>query len=316
MRLIVGLAATAAFLGACSGNSPSGDQSGASGAAGTANAGSAGAPASAGSSSQAGANGAGTLAVAGAGAGGTPGSAGSAGSAAGQGGAVAQGGAGGGAGQGGSSAGVAGTAGSAGGGGGPATFTCNQITAMTLTREWFQAGFEADAGIVNARWQLKAREHGYITEWSNPNSDFWNQALDSACAAGSTNPDHVVLTVLSWNPACCTTQPQWEQQVEGAVTTLVAKYSALKRIDLMTVIRGPGNALCPTPPVANETIALPSELDAALAAVAAKHAGLVFVAPKFEAPNCAAFSGGGPHLTPAGNTAVAKDIAAHFDDLQ
>jgi hypothetical protein len=187
---------------------------------------------------------------------------------------------------------------------------------MTLTREWFQAGFEADAGISNARWQLKAREHGYITEWSNPNSDFWNQTLESPCAAGSTNPDHVVLTVLSWNPACCTTQPQWEQQVDAAVTTLVAKYSALKRIDLMTVIRGPGNALCPTPPVANETISLPPELDAALAATATKHPGLVFVAPKFEAPNCAAFSGGGPHLTTAGNTAVAKDIAAHFDDLQ
>jgi hypothetical protein len=84
----------------------------------------------------------------------------------------------------------------------------------------------------------------------------------------------------------------------------------------MTVIRGPGNALCPTPPVANETISIPPELDAALAAVAAKHASLVFVAPKFEAPNCAAFSGGGPHLTTPGNTAVAQDIAAHFDDLQ
>ena len=37
---------------------------------------------------------------------------------------------------------------------------------------------------------------------------------------------------------------------------------------------------------------------------------LVFVAPKFEAPNCAAFSGGEPHLTTAGNTAVAKLIGA------
>ena len=187
---------------------------------------------------------------------------------------------------------------------------------MTLTREWFLAGFESDAGIINGRWQLKAREHGYITEWANPNSDFWNQELESPCATGSTNPDHVVLTVLSWAPACCTTQPQWEQQVEAAVSNLVAKYGALKRIDLMTVIRGPGNQLCPTPPAANETIALPPELDAALAAVATKHPGLVYVAPKFEAPSCAAFSGGGPHLTTAGNTAVAKDIAAHFDDLQ
>jgi hypothetical protein len=310
MRSFLGLVAAAALVGACSGNSPNGEGA-ASGAGGKAAAGSGGAPAAAGANSAAGANTAGVNALSGASTGGNSGNPGSAG----QGGSALQGGSGGTAGSAGQG-GTAGVAGSAGAGGGATSFTCNQITAMTLTREWFEAGFEADAGIVNARWQLKAREHGYITEWSNPASDFWNQAPESPCAAGSTNPDHVVLTVLSWNPACCTTQPQWEQQVEAAVTTLVAKYSALKRIDLMTVIRGPGNALCPTPPVANETIAMPPELDAALAAVAAKHTGLVFVAPKFEAPNCAAFSGGGPHLTTAGNTAVAKDIAAHFDDFQ
>jgi hypothetical protein len=125
-----------------------------------------------------------------------------------------------------------------------------------------------------------------------------------------------VLTVLSWNPACCSTQPEWEAQVDAAVTNLIAKYSALRRIDLMTVIRGPGNQLCPTPPVANETISMPPELDGAIAAIAAKRPGLVFVGPKLEAPSCAAFSGGGPHLTPAGNTAIAQSLAAYFDDLK
>jgi hypothetical protein len=197
---------------------------------------------------------------------------------------------------------------------GPTGFACHQVTAMTLTREWYEAGFE-DL-VANDRWQLKAREHGYITEWSNPNSDFWNEMIESPCAQGSTNPDHVVLTVLSWVPACCTTQPQWEAQVTGAVNTLKSKYSALKRIDLMTVIRGAGNVLCPTPPAAGETIVIPPELDNALAAVAAQFPGFVFVAPKFEAPNCAAFSGGGPHLTTPGNTAVAKNIAAYFVTIQ
>lgn len=204
----------------------------------------------------------------------------------------------------------------AGAAGGATTFVCNQVTAMTLTREWFNAGFEQDGGIVADRWQLKAREHGYITEWANPSSDFWNEPPASPCTSGSTNPDHVVLTVLSWNPACCTSQPEWEAKIDAAIANLQAKYSALKRIDLTTVIRGPGNMLCPTPPVANETIVIPPELDAALAASAAKFPELVFVTPKFEAPSCAAFNGGGPHLTTAGNAAVAKDIAAHFDGLQ
>jgi len=196
----------------------------------------------------------------------------------------------------------------------PTGFVCNQVTAMTLTREWYEAGFESM--VANDRWQLKAREHGYITEWSNPNSDFWNEPIESPCAQGSTSPDHVVLTVLSWVPACCTTQTQWVGQVTGAINTLKSKYPGLKRIDLMTVIRGPNNMLCPTPPAAGETIVNPPELDGALAAAATQFPNFVFVAPKFEAPNCAAFSGGGPHLTTAGNMAVAKNIAAYFATVQ
>ncbi len=292
--------AVTTLLGACSGNPANTPSPANGGAAGTSPASSAGAPGvgggSAGSSSADGGS-------AGSSSGGVSGAGGGAGS-------QSEGGT--------ATAGTAGSGhgGSAGATGAATSFTCNQITGLTLTREWFQAGFESDAGIIDGRWQLKAREHGYITEWSNPSSDFWNEPPQSPCAAGATNPDHVVLTVLSWNPACCTTQAEWEAQVDAAVTNLVAKYSALKRIDLMTVIRGPANQVCPTPPAANETISLPAALDAALAAIAAKHAGLVFVAPKFEAHDCAAFNGGGPHLTTSGNTAVAQDIATAFDDMQ
>ena len=77
-------------------------------------------------------------------------------------------------------------------------FVCNQVIGLTLTREWYQAGFEQAPGIADDRWQLKARQSGYITEWSNPNSDFWIQQPQSPCANGSASPDHVVLTVLSW----------------------------------------------------------------------------------------------------------------------
>ena len=207
-------------------------------------------------------------------------------------------------------------AGGGGGGAGAPGFVCNQVTGVTLTREWFEAAFQQNAGIVDARWQLKAREHGYLTEWSNPSSDFWNEPPESPCTSGSTNPNHVMLTVLSWLPACCTTQAEWETQIDAAIMTLQTKYSALKRIDVMTIIRGPGNKLCPTAPAAGETIVIPPELDGAIAAAALRFPGLVFAAPKFEAPSCAAFNGGGPHLTTAGNTAVAKTISAAFAPLQ
>ena len=217
--------------------------------------------------------------------------------------------------------GVPGAGGAAAGGrggagpGGSTAFVCNQVTAMTLTREWFEAGFETNPGMVNVRWQLKAREHGYITEWANPNSAFWNEVVSSPCATGSASPDHVVLTVLSWVPDCCTTQPQWETQITAAINNLKTKYAGLKRIDLMTVIRGPDNMLCPTRG-RGRTIVIPSELDGALAAAANQFPNLVFLAPKFEGASCAAFSGGGPHLTTAGNTAVAKMISAFFVNLQ
>jgi hypothetical protein len=292
------------------GNAGSGEIAGRGNAGGGGTAGSAAGNAGRGGIGQAGTGGA-------AGASGTGGAAGTAGkggaaAAAGTGGAAAATGA---AGKGGSG-GAGGNAGVSGSGGATTTFVCNQVTAMTLTREWFEAGFQQNPGIVDARWQLKAREHGYITEWANPNSDFWNEMIESPCSNGSTNPDHVVLTVLSWAPACCVTQPEWDAQITAAITNLKAKYSALKRIDLMTVIRGPGNMLCPTPPATDETIVIPPALDAALAAATTKFPNLVFVAPKFEAPNCAAFSGGGPHLTTAGNTAVAKLISAAFVNLQ
>jgi len=43
-------------------------------------------------------------------------------------------------------------------------FVCNEVIGLTLTREWYQAGFEQAPGIADDRWQLKARQSGYITE--------------------------------------------------------------------------------------------------------------------------------------------------------
>jgi hypothetical protein len=195
-------------------------------------------------------------------------------------------------------------------------FVCNEVIGLTLTREWYQEGFEQAPRIADDRWQLKARQSGYITEWSNPDSAFWNQQPQSPCAKGSATPDHVVLTVLSWRPPCCATQAEWEAQVGKAVATVRSKYAGVKRIDLMTVVRGPRNQGCPAPPAKDEYIAMPQEFDAALAGVAAKFPGLVFVGPKVEAPNCASFVGGGPHLTKEGNAEVAKAIAAYFVNHQ
>ena len=217
----------------------------------------------------------------------------------------------------GGNAGTAGAAGLAGVGGTAAGFVCNQVLGFTITSEWYNQGFER--GVTDSRWQIKFREHGYITEWANPASLFWgNDAangapISSPCAQNSLSPDHVVLNVLSWT---ITAQQEWVTDITAAVNTLKVKYPGLKRIDLMTVIRGTGNMLCPTPPAVGETIVMAPELDAAMVAVAAQFPNFVFVAPKFEAPSCAVFSGGGPHLTVAGNMTMASMLSAYFATTQ
>ena len=112
------------------------------------------------------------------------------------------------------------------------------------------------------------------------------------------------------------TQAEWRQGITQAVNTIKAKYPGLKRMDLVTQIRGPNNMLCPTPPTAGETIAVPAAQDAAMAEVAAAFPGFVFVGPKVSAHACSEFVGGGPHLTAAGNMANVQPLADYFVQAQ
>jgi hypothetical protein len=214
----------------------------------------------------------------------------------------------------GSSSGGSGQAGgtSAGAGGGASgPFVCNQLTGSKLSEEWFIAGFE-DV-VDDARWQVKWREDAYLEEWANPSSSFWSAGIDSTCAKGTSAPDRIVFGVVSWKYK---TQADWRTAVTQTVNTFKAKYPSMLRMDLVTQIRGPNNMLCPTAPTAGETIVVPPELDAALDDVAAAFPGLVFVGPKSVAHSCSEFQGGGPHLTPAGNSANVAPFATYFAQLQ
>jgi len=242
------------------------------------------------------------------GAGGRGGGAGAAG--AGNGGA-GTGGAAGGAGRGGSggSGGTGGAAGAGGGANGP--FVCNQVTGGKLTYEWFAAGFENV--VDNRRWQAKWREDAYVEEWANAQSSFWSAQVDSACVNNTTAPDRLVFGTVSFK---FKTQAEWRTNITAAVNNFKARWPTVRRIDLVTQIRGPNNMNCPTPPTAGETIAVPPEQDAAMAEVAAAFPGFVFVGPKVVAHSCSEFQGGGPHLTAAGNMANVSVLADYFVQVQ
>ncbi len=211
-------------------------------------------------------------------------------------------------------AGNAGRAGSgAAGAGGDATgpFTCNQVTGGQLVEEWFIAGFEKV--VDDPRWQVKWRVDGYLEEWANPQSSFWSAQVDSSCTKNTGSPDRIVFPVVSFTSRSRT---DWAKLIEQAITTFKGKYPGIRRMDLMTQVRGPGNMLCPTAPTQGETIVVPPELDDAIDDVAAAHPGFVFVGPHVEARSCSDIQGGGPHLTSAGNTAAAVPISSYFAAAQ
>jgi hypothetical protein len=188
---------------------------------------------------------------------------------------------------------------------------CNEVIGGKLTEEWFIAGFENV--VDNARWQVKWREDAYVEEWANLQSSFWTAQVDSACAKNTSAPDRLVFGTVSFKYK---TQAEWRTGITQAVNNFKSTWPSVRRIDLVTQIRGPNNMLCPTAPTAGETIAVPPEQDAAMADVAAAFPGFVFVGPKVQAHACSEFQGGGPHLTAAGNMANVSVLANYFVQVQ
>jgi hypothetical protein len=236
--------------------------------------------------------------------------------------------------------GVAGTAGLAGGGGygamglagstgaagasdqgytGP--FTCTLVAGLLFTQEWFQAGFEND-GVDGTKWEGKFQHYGYIDIWAqDPPAGFaWNAPIVSACTVNSTDPDRVLFTAWSWELAYM--EDEYIADTVQDIMQFKKNFPHIKRFELMTIIRCPGNKMCnpnaAVPPIAGVTdhdsgqqdcYVAPSQ-DDALAKVAAMFPGWAFVAPKFESPNCENPINGA-HIYNE-NVPVAKTIATYY----
>ena len=300
----------AAFFAACSSTSdaPSG---GGAGAGGQLSAGAGGAAA--------GASAAGAL-NAGAPSGGAGGSSGSA----------AGGSAGASAGASGASGGASGAVGSGGSGGAPVAqmnFVCSEYLGLLTTNEWYSQGFEA-AGVDGTKWELKYHHYGYVNTWADGASPFWGTTgnsfdldqgspLQSPCSASADTPDRLVFAALDWEMA---TEEAWVTALEKALVTFKAKYPSLRWIDVMTMIRCPGNTKCNpnanygpgANAVANrQDCYVPPFEDSAIAKVAANHPDFVGVGPKVEADACRN-PVDGAHLSADTNKKAAQAIATYY----
>jgi unsaturated rhamnogalacturonyl hydrolase len=175
-------------------------------------------------------------------------------------------------------------------------YACTEVIGVSVTGDWFNAGFEE--GLENSKWQVRWKAHAFIEQWADGQNALWTMPPQSPCAARSNDPDHVIFTGVNWQYK---TQAEWEQKYTEVVEVLKKKYPGLKRIDLLTMLRGPQNHTCGS----TMTVVEPF-IDGAVASVVAKYPGLVFAAPKVETPTCEIFTKGGPHFTPAGMSAAAK----------
>jgi hypothetical protein len=184
-----------------------------------------------------------------------------------------------------------------------APFTCTQVMGVSVTGDWFGAGFEA-AGIDAAGWQAMTRTHAFVDLWGNPKDEVWSVPVVSPCAKDAASPDRILFMAVSWE---LKTAAAWSAALTRVVEVLRAKYPRLRRLELLTMLRAPGNKSCGSP----MTVVAPF-VDEAVAKVAAAHPDLVRVGPRLEAPSCEVFTKGGPHFTEAGMKEVARVYAAAY----
>ena len=209
----------------------------------------------------------------------------------------------------------------------PTNFACSEFLGLLTTNEWYSQGFETD-GVDGTKWQLKYHHYGYVGVWADPNSVFWSDMgdsfdpakgspLQSPCTASSTAPDRLVFAALDWEMA---TEDAWVTALEAALVTFKAKYPTLRWVDLMTMIRCPGNMKCnPNAdygPGANASAPrqdcyVPPFEDSAIARVAAAHPDFVGVGPKTEALACR-MPIDGAHLSVESNQHAAQEIATYY----
>jgi hypothetical protein len=232
--------------------------------------------------------------------------------------ATGDGGAGGGAGgsKAGGSSGGGGAAGGSGGGGGATgtgggtdnAYTCNTVLGIDSTSEWYTGGFEKQ--VTDSKWQLIYYHPGYVEDWAKSSDAVWSQAPTSPCTTSSTNPDRVIFNVFGdTSDTAFTTSAAWVTGLSSAIDNMKKKWSNLKRVDLLTMPRGPNDQKC----FSSDNTVVASYVDDAIAKVVTAYPGLVTASPKFYVTNCSDFdSSNPPHLSTAGKTNMAKVFGDYY----
>jgi len=204
------------------------------------------------------------------------------------------------AGQGGSSVG-----GGAGAGGGSSVqgYTCNLVIGIDSTSEWYTSGFENQ--VPNDRWEIIYHHPAYIEDWAKASDDVYKLAPTSPCAMNADNPERVIFNMFAdTSDSAINNKGAWVTALTQTVANLKAKYSRLKRVDLLTMTRAPNNTPCDSGNQSGSSVA--QYVDDAVMMMVTSGPPAVVASPKFFAKDCSVFTSGGPHLTDTGKPVIAK----------
>ena len=182
-------------------------------------------------------------------------------------------------------------------------FECTELIGLWVASQWWDS-FEK--GVDNAHWQFMFQHHGYLEQFADSASPYWANSVSSKCGAADATPDRVVFLPFSLT---LNTLEQWQTNLTRVVATMKSKFPGVKRIELMTTLRSPGNMPCANDTDPNTVVA--PYVDQAIQLVADASGGLVTVGPKIELMSCDWWAGG-TDLTGAGNTGAGQLLAGYY----
>ncbi len=182
-------------------------------------------------------------------------------------------------------------------------FACSEMVGLWVMSQWWGA-FEK--GVDNARWQYIFVHHGYLETWADPASAYWKTSVISPCAMHPEGPDRIIFLPFSLS---LDTLDQWQTNITKVVASIQMNFPSVKRVELISTIRSPGNLPCANDQDPN--VVVPAYVDQAIQNVADASGGLVTVGPKIAVANCNWWVGG-TDLTGEGNTGVGQLYADYY----
>jgi hypothetical protein len=184
----------------------------------------------------------------------------------------------------------------------PSGYRCTAVLGLAVTSEWYRAGFESL--VEDDRWQAITKPHTFVENWADPEHAVWKELPQSPCAERWTDPDRVLFFAANYK---FTSEAEWDRALDAVVRTLRQKYPGARRIELLSMVRTPGNVSC-----GSEKGVVSPLVDAAIARAAAHSSGVAVAGPRFEVKSCDDLEKGGPHFTKTGGAALAKVIAEYY----